>query len=101
MSTKKSDFGQNFSSLTADDRNIEIVRLANEETHTDNDDDADTDDNAGSANNVDNFDSVNSDGLFPAASRVRVINRVARFFLVHDTKTGKMYQMVIKFPKCL
>jgi hypothetical protein len=34
--------------------------------------------------------------------------RVARFFLVHDTKTGKnvpnehkMYQMVIKYPKCL
>jgi MFS family permease len=26
-------------------------------------------------------------------------NRVARFFLVHDTKTGKMYQMVIKYPK--
>jgi hypothetical protein len=32
--------------------------------------------------------------------------RVARFFLVHDTKTGKnvpnehkMYQMVIKYPK--
>jgi hypothetical protein len=34
-------------------------------------------------------------------------SRVARFFLVHDTKTGKnapnehtMYQMVIKYPKC-
>jgi hypothetical protein len=34
-------------------------------------------------------------------------NRVARFLLVHDTKTGKnvpneykMYQMVIKYPKC-
>jgi hypothetical protein len=36
-----------------------------------------------------------------------VPNGVARFFLVHDTKTGKnvpkehkMYQMVIKYPKC-
>jgi hypothetical protein len=35
-----------------------------------------------------------------------VRNRVARFFLLHDTKTGKnvpnepkMYQMVIKYPK--
>jgi hypothetical protein len=34
--------------------------------------------------------------------------RVARFFMVHETKTGKnvtnehkMYQMVIKHPKCL
>jgi hypothetical protein len=26
-------------------------------------------------------------------------SRVARFFLVRDTKTGKMYQMVIKFSK--
>jgi hypothetical protein len=33
--------------------------------------------------------------------------RVARFFLLRDTKTGKnvphehkMYQMVIKYPKC-
>jgi hypothetical protein len=28
-------------------------------------------------------------------------NRVARFFLVHDAKIGKMYQMVTKYPKCL
>jgi hypothetical protein len=27
--------------------------------------------------------------------------RVARFFLLHDTKTGKMYQMVIKYSKCM
>jgi hypothetical protein len=26
--------------------------------------------------------------------------RVARFFLVHDTKTGKMYQMNTKCTKC-
>jgi hypothetical protein len=25
---------------------------------------------------------------------------VARFFLVHDTKTGKMYQIAIRNPKC-
>jgi hypothetical protein len=37
-----------------------------------------------------------------------LLTRVARFFLVHDTKTGKnvpnehkMYQMVIKYPKWL
>jgi hypothetical protein len=36
-----------------------------------------------------------------------VHDRVARFFLVHDTKTGKMYQkhkmykIVIKYPECL
>jgi hypothetical protein len=33
-----------------------------------------------------------------------LFSRVARFFSVHDTKTGKnyhkMYQMVIKYPKC-
>jgi hypothetical protein len=35
------------------------------------------------------------------------LTRVARFFLVHDTKTGKKlpneqktYHMVIKYPKC-
>jgi hypothetical protein len=26
-------------------------------------------------------------------------SRVARFFLVHDSQTGKMYQIVIKYPK--
>jgi hypothetical protein len=30
-------------------------------------------------------------------NKARVENRVARFFLVHDTKTGKMYQ---KNTKC-
>jgi hypothetical protein len=41
------------------------------------------------------------------ASGVLVDGRVARFFLVLDTKTGKsdpkehkMYQMVIKYPEC-
>jgi hypothetical protein len=36
-----------------------------------------------------------------------VQSRVARFFLVHDTNAGKnvpnehkMYQMVMKYPKC-
>jgi hypothetical protein len=29
-----------------------------------------------------------------------VYGRVARFFLVHDTRTEKMYQMVINFSKC-
>jgi hypothetical protein len=28
-----------------------------------------------------------------------VNTRVARFFLVHDTETGKMYQMVLKYSK--
>jgi hypothetical protein len=35
------------------------------------------------------------------------MSRVARFFLVHDTKNGKnvpngnkMYQILIKYPKC-
>jgi hypothetical protein len=38
----------------------------------------------------------------------RIWTRVARFFLVHDTKTGKivptehkMFPMFIKYPKCL
>jgi hypothetical protein len=36
------------------------------------------------------------------------LSRVARFFFVHDTETGKnvpnehkIYQMVINYPKCL
>jgi hypothetical protein len=29
-----------------------------------------------------------------------VRTRVARSFLVHDIKTGKMYQMNTKYPKC-
>jgi hypothetical protein len=40
------------------------------------------------------------------AQKRRGVSRVARFFLVHDTKPGKnvpnedkMYQMVIKYPK--
>jgi hypothetical protein len=39
--------------------------------------------------------------------KTHLTTRVARFFLVHDTKTGKnapnehkMYQMVIKYPGC-
>jgi hypothetical protein len=38
----------------------------------------------------------------------QIQRRVARFFLVHDTKTGKnvpnehkLYQMAITYPKCL
>jgi hypothetical protein len=52
-------------------------------------------------------------GLRETLSRLEAWNlasetMVARFILVHDTKTGKnvpneheMYQMVIKYPKCL
>jgi hypothetical protein len=29
-----------------------------------------------------------------------VLIRVARFFFVHDTKTGKMYQINTQYPKC-
>jgi hypothetical protein len=43
----------------------------------------------------------------PFLAFMHVCNRVARFFLVHDTKTGKMYQMntklyqmVLKCPRC-
>jgi hypothetical protein len=44
---------------------------------------------------------MNNSGTFYikiAASFVYVSNRVARFFLVHDTKTGKMYQINTNVP---
>jgi hypothetical protein len=46
--------------------------------------------------------------LFSASECNCVGNRVARYYLVHDTKTvknvpneHKMYPMVIKYPRCL
>jgi hypothetical protein len=39
-------------------------------------------------------------GLHHIASRLRLPSRVARFFLVRDTKTGKMYQINTKYTKC-
>jgi hypothetical protein len=45
--------------------------------------------------------------LLAIAAQSEDLVRVARFFLVHDTKTGnnvandhKWHQMVIKYPKC-
>jgi hypothetical protein len=49
-----------------------------------------------------------SDGRQAQLNSKQLSTRVARFFMVHDATTGKnvpnehkMYQIVIKYPKCL